>query len=138
MNCFLRLLRMGKETSTSLRLMGEGTRNDSTSPATVCIAVLDPAFAPASGTKQWILDQLDVGVGGGDTSVIASDRLKQWKHEFSTLNFNGVDVETIFFQKFVLLRLHPKDLHKVAPAVTQLATRLRVGLLFFENCEWRK
>jgi hypothetical protein len=114
-------------------LDGRKAHGQSTRPPNVCIAVLDPSFAPASGTKQWVLDQLDVEEGGSDASILASGLLKQWNDEFSALNLSGVPSEIKLFQKLVLLRLRPKDLHKVAPAAIELAKRLRVGLSVFEN-----
>ncbi len=113
----------------------DGRKTQSTRAPNVCIAVLDPSFAPASSTKRWVLDQLDGEEGGGDASILASELLKQWNDEFRALNLSSVPMETKFFQKLVLLRLRSKDLHKVAPAVSKLATRLRVGLVFFENLQ---
>jgi hypothetical protein len=91
-------------------------------------------LAPASGARQWVLDQLDVEAGSDDpTPIMASDRLKQWNDEFGALELSPVHIETKFFRQFILLRVRPNDLGNVAPAAIELATRVRVGLLFYEN-----
>src|SRR5262249_17756046 len=112
-------------------LDGRKTCGQSTVAPNVCIAILDPAFAPASGTKRWVLDQLEDG--SGDTPLIASGRLKQWIDEFKALNLSDAYMETKLFQKLIVLGFHPRDLGKVAPAAMDLAIKLRVRLLFFEN-----
>lgn len=115
-------------------LDGSKARAEATGRRNVCIAILDPAFAPASGTRQWVLDQLDVEAGSDDpSSIMASDRLKQWNDEFGALELSPVHIETKFFRRFILLRVRPNDLGNVAPAAIELAKRVRVGLLFCEN-----
>jgi hypothetical protein len=116
-------------------LDGDKVRTRPAGARNVCIAILDPAFAPAAGARQWILDQLDIENGSDDPSLaMTSSRLKQWHDDFSALHLSCVLPETRFFEKFILLRLHhPKDLDQVAPAAISSAKELRLGLLLFEN-----
>jgi hypothetical protein len=111
-------------------LDGGKARAQSTGLPNVCIAVLDPEFAPASGARQWIPDQLDVEEGSDDP-IMASGRLKQWNDEFTVFDLSFVHVK--FYRKFILLRIRPNDLDRIAAAAIELAKRFHIGLLFFEN-----
>jgi hypothetical protein len=48
-------------------------------------------------------------------------RLKQWNDEFKLRDLSSLHLETKLFQKFILLRLRPQDLDKVAPVAIELA-----------------
>jgi hypothetical protein len=111
-------------------LDGGKARAQSTGPPNICIAVLDPEFAPASGAKQWIIDQLDVEEGS-DNPIMESGRLKQWNDEFTVSDSSCVHSK--FYHKFILLRFRPNDLDRIAAAAIELAKRFHLGLLFFEN-----
>jgi hypothetical protein len=111
-------------------LDGREVHAPSTGAASVCIAILDPEFAPASGAKQWIRGQLDVDEGSDDP-LSSMGRLKQWSDEFRMRDMSPAHLETRFFQKFILLRLRPKDLDKVAPVAIELAKGFHLGILFF-------
>jgi len=129
----------GKRQLRITALDGSEVRAHSTIARNLSIAILDPTFAPASGTKKWVLDQLEMEWGGDNLpSIIGSSLLKQWNNEFGMLNVSCAYLEKEFFKNVVLLHFHPKDLDKIAPAVIELAKRLRLGLLFFENLEGRR
>jgi hypothetical protein len=115
-------------------LDGSKARAQSTGRRNICIAILDSEFAPASGAKQWVFDQLDVEEASDDPfSIVVSSQLKQWNDEFRTLDLSCVQTEFKFFRKFILLRIRPKDLREVAAATVELAKRFHLRLLFFEN-----
>jgi hypothetical protein len=117
-------------------LDGGRVGTQSTGGPIVSIVILDPAYAPFLATNQWVRNQLDVEEGSDDrSSIIASDPLKQWNDEFTTLHLGCVHIGMRFFRKFTLLRTRPKDLHSVAPAAIELATKLHLGLLFFEDLD---
>jgi hypothetical protein len=119
----------GKRLIAITALEGSEVGAQSTGVRNISIAVLDPDIVPASGTKQWVRDQLNVEIGSDDSSIIASDQLKKWNDEFKALNLT----RAILFRNFILLRIQPKDLNRVAPTAIELAKRFHLGISIFED-----
>src|SRR5215467_7929117 len=64
-------------------------------------------------------------------SILRSNLLRQWHDGFPATELQQHARGNRFLQKLVLLRLCPKNSHKIAPAAIEVAKRLHVGLLFF-------
>jgi len=103
----------------------DGTRNTN-------IAVVDPAFVSAYGMRQWVLDQLALKEGRNTLQpTLPSESLRQWSDEFIALDLNGVQI--LCFEKFILLRFPATDFDRINKAALELATRLHLGLLAFDD-----
>jgi hypothetical protein len=107
----------------------DGRKNPDVDTPNICIAILDPAFAPSSDARGWVLKQLNEAA----TDDASSSLLRQWDDEFKALDVSNLVIETRHFQGFILLRFRPKDVHRISRAALKLCKRLYLGLAFFEN-----
>jgi hypothetical protein len=122
----------------------DGRKTPGVDTPNICIAILDPAFAPPSDERRWpllpsderrwVLKQLcEVATGDTSSPTSASSLLRQWDDEFQALDASNSVLETRYFQGFILLRLRPKDAHRISSAAIKLCRRLYLGLALFEN-----
>lgn len=98
------------------------------------IAIVDPAFAPASGTKEWVRQALNLRESHlDDTTAVSSARFKQWHDEFIAIVNDRAQARCKILEGMVVVSVKPSHLSSVAQAAIDLSTRLGLVMLFLEH-----
>ena len=99
----------------------------------LCIAVIDPQFAPQGDLKKWVVEQLSDAEGSKDSSTIETNRLRQWNDDFALRSADAKFDDVRFFRALVFARFQQGEMEKIVPVAMELSRKYRLPLLFFEN-----